>query len=63
MSKVALFLAAGVAEVWVVEPDHQRIFIHRDNEETTVFEIDDTLTSPLLTGFDCPLAQLFQGLR
>jgi Uma2 family endonuclease len=62
MRKVALFLAAGVAEVWVIEPDHQRVFIHRDNEETTVFQGSDIVTSPQLPGLECPLAKLFEGI-
>ncbi len=62
MRKVSLFLAAGVTEVWVIEPDHQRVFIHRDQEETTVFQATDVLTTPQLPDFACPLSLLFEGL-
>lgn len=60
LEKVAMFLAAGVVEVWVIEPDHQLVFIHRDNEETTVFQGSDSLTSPQLPDFECPLPKLFE---
>lgn len=62
MRKVSLFLAAGVAEVWVIEPDHRRVFVHRDHEETTVFQGDDSVSSPQLPDFECPLAKLFEGI-
>ncbi len=62
MRKISLFLAAGVAEVWVIEPDHQRVFIHRDEEETTVFQGSDIVTSPQLPDFECPLPKLFEGI-
>jgi Uma2 family endonuclease len=62
LQKAFTFLAAGVTEVWVVEPNHHRVTIHRDNEETTVFQGNDILTSPQLPDFECPLSKLFEGI-
>jgi Uma2 family endonuclease len=60
LHKVALFLSAGVAEVWVIDPDHRRVIVYRDLEEEIVFDAPQVLTSSGLPGFNCPLDKLFE---
>lgn len=60
LHKVALFLAAGVAEVWVIDPDHRRVIVYRDLEEVTVFDAPQVLTTSRLPDFSCPLDKLFE---
>ncbi len=60
--RVVEFLEFGVNEAWIVCPKSKMVFIHRDNEETTVFQGSDILTSPQLPGFECPLHKLFEGI-
>ncbi len=54
-SKVAEYLAAGVIEVWVLDPEDQSIAKHMSGEVRT-FATADTLTSDLLPGFQVPVA-------
>ena len=64
--KRRLYERAGVTEYWIVDPEVDRVRVYR--REGDVFaraielsrEHDDVLTSPLLPGFDLPLARIFR---
>ena len=62
LGRVVEFLTFSVHEAWIVCPKSKAVFIHRDNEETTVFQGTDIVTSPQLPDFECPLPKLFEGI-
>lgn len=63
--KRKLYERYGVREYWVVDPDLETVKIHRQTDQGYVRaaelarEANDVLTSPLLQGFQAPLAELF----
>lgn len=62
-TKLKLYSRRGVQEYWIVDWQQRSLEIYRrENEQlalvATLFH-SDTLTSPLLPGFACQLAQLF----
>ena len=57
-SKVAEYLAAGVVEVWVLDPELQTIAKHVTGG-MTLLAPSETLTSELLPGFNVPVALFF----
>ena len=64
-AKLKLYSRRGVSEYWIVDWIARRIEVYRReqaqlNLAVTLFE-PDTLTSPLLPGFSCHLADLFKG--
>jgi Uma2 family endonuclease len=62
LQKVSQFLKAGVAEVWVIDPDHHRLHAYRMNDEPTVFSGEQRLMSAALPEFECLVSELFRGL-
>lgn len=56
------YRAAGVREYWVVDPPHQTVTVHRFDagEAPQVLSREQTLTTPLLPGFELPVAYLFR---
>jgi Uma2 family endonuclease len=59
--KIHEYLAAGVREVWIVEPEFKMITIYRAQTDFTVFSEEDELRSEaLLPGFRLKLSELFQ---
>lgn len=64
--KLKLYSRRGVSEYWIVSWQERRIEIYRRVETvltlaSTLYEID-TLQSPLLPGFICPVGKLFAGI-
>jgi Uma2 family endonuclease len=60
--KVAEYLAAGVALVWVVDtaPDRETVTVHRPGQPARVLGRGDLLTGEdVLPGFRLPLAELW----
>ncbi len=65
--KLKLYSQRGVLEYWIVSWQERRIEIYRRVETvltlaSTLYETD-TLQSPLLPGFICPVSKLFMGIR
>jgi Uma2 family endonuclease len=59
--KVAMFLAAGVRLVWVIDPKLRKVFVHRSDGTTTEIPTDGTLDGEdVLPGFTCRIAELFE---
>jgi Uma2 family endonuclease len=64
--KLNLYSRRGVQEYWIVDWRQRKIEVYRRealalNLVTTLYETD-ALESPLLPGFSCPLATLFESL-
>ncbi len=61
LDKVADYLAAGVAVVWLVHPDRRTLTIYRadDPTPTVLAEQDAVEDLPELPGFACRVADLF----
>ena len=65
-AKLKLYSQRGVSEYWIVDWRARQIEVYRRHEAklhliATLFN-PDTLDSPLLPGFACPVASLFEGI-
>lgn len=61
--KLGEYLAAGIAEVWMVFPKSRSIRVYHPATGSMKLEIGDTLRSRVLAGFEMPLAKLFEKLE
>ena len=59
MSKVWTYLAAGTREVWQLYSETERVQIYRDAKSSTVLDTGDILQTPLLPGWQIPVAKVF----
>jgi Uma2 family endonuclease len=59
MRKLDDWLAFGVREVWIAEPERRTVQVRRPDGTITEFAGEAELTSPLLPGFTVPLPRLF----
>lgn len=60
--KVADYLAAGVAQVWIVNPFRRQVEVHT-SQGTQVLTTSDELTAAyILPGFRCQVSELFAGI-
>ena len=58
--KVAEYLAAGFALVWVADPPTRTVRVHRPDTEPVLLSAADEITAdPALPGFKCKVADLF----
>ena len=61
--KLKLYSRQGVREYWIVDWRRREIQVYRREDATlrlvATLASDDTLTSPLLPGFACPVANLW----
>jgi Uma2 family endonuclease len=63
LAKVAEYLEAGVAEVWVVDPEACTVEIFRADEPSHRLAEGETLTGgDVLPGFTAPVARIFRGI-
>ncbi|MFH5805951.1 Uma2 family endonuclease [Alienimonas sp. DA493] len=61
-AKVREYLAAGVAQVWVLSPGLQSVTVHRPTGRLAIYSGDDTLHGdPELPGFAVRAGDLFGG--
>ncbi len=59
--KIDLYLNAGVALVWIVDPHHQTVRIHQPVARPTLANVDQELSGePHLPGFRTPIARIFE---
>ncbi len=58
--RVDEYLAAGVALVWLVDPHHRTVEVHRPGGEPELFNVRQEMSAePHLPGFGVPVAQIF----
>ncbi len=58
--KIQAYQDAGVPLVWIVDPYFRTVTVHRLGAEPQLFNVDQELScEPLLPGFRCPVAKLF----
>ncbi len=58
--KVREYIDAGVALVWIVDPDFQTVTVHRRDAEPQLFNRHQTLSDPEITpGLEIPVAEIF----
>jgi Uma2 family endonuclease len=58
--RVGEYLAAGIALVWIVDPEARDVTVYRAGQTSEVFEGDETLTGfDVLPGLTCRLADVF----
>ncbi|HMJ27064.1 MAG TPA: Uma2 family endonuclease [Pyrinomonadaceae bacterium] len=64
IAKRQLYAKYGVNEYWIVDSENRSIEIYRQAANTlefaTILRNDDSVTSPLLSGFKCPVAKIFE---
>jgi Uma2 family endonuclease len=62
--KLLLYETSGVPEYWIVDGQAQQIAVYRREQHRLWLDMvlwpGDILTSPLLPGFACPVARLFE---
>ncbi len=54
------WLAAGAVEIWILDPVHRTVRVHRADGGYAFLRGTDALTTPLLPGFAVPVADLFR---
>jgi Uma2 family endonuclease len=60
--KIRVYLAAGVAQVWIADPDFHVISVYRNDRQPQSRNSDEVLTGdPELAGFTVGVATLFNG--
>lgn len=63
-AKLKLYSSQGVQEYWIADYQVQRVEVYRREaaqlKRVVTLLGDDTLTSPLLAGFECPIRRFFQ---
>ncbi|SFH81582.1 Uma2 family endonuclease [Planctomicrobium piriforme] len=58
LQKVYLFLSAGVAEVWVLDPEVEQLHFFSDSG-SKIYDADKLFASVVLTDFECTVRSLF----
>ena len=59
--KIDEYIAAGVKQVWIVDPHFRFVRVHRPGHQPEFYTNGDELTAePDLPGFRVPVAQLFE---
>ena len=62
-AKIAQWLSAGVQLVWVLYPETHRIHVHRPDGTVTTLPSGAQLSGEdIVPGFQCQVAEVFQGL-
>lgn len=60
--RVAIYLAAGVRQVWIVYPTRRQVAIYKPEDDLQVFTDAQVINcSPELHGLVVPVAQIFDG--
>ncbi|HTS29312.1 MAG TPA: Uma2 family endonuclease [Bryobacteraceae bacterium] len=60
MRKVWTYLSAGTLEVWQFYPGSGRVLIHRSAEAIAVLSVGQSLSTPLLPGWEIPVGKVFE---
>ncbi|MBI4907474.1 MAG: Uma2 family endonuclease [Acidobacteria bacterium] len=62
MSRVEDHFRGGSRTVWVVYPERRAVMVHEPDGNARLLHESDTLRVSWLTGFEAPVADLFDGL-
>lgn len=63
-AKVRCWLATGTKLAWVVYPRGRSVTVYRALDDIRVLTEKDRLTGdPVVPGFECPIADLFAGIK
>ncbi|MCA9080406.1 MAG: Uma2 family endonuclease [Planctomycetaceae bacterium] len=60
LRKASEYLALGVSEVWLIDPEDRIVQILRSDTATIQLRVGDQLTSQELSGFECAISLLFE---
>lgn len=61
--KLVEYFRFGVRQVWVLHPEHRRLYVHESLRKVFVLNEDDSISGGnLLPGFSLPLAELFAAV-
>jgi Uma2 family endonuclease len=64
VAKRQLYAKHGVHEYWIVDSENRSVEIYRSSgqslESAAMLRLDQEITSPLLPGFSCPVAKVFE---
>ena len=61
--KVEQWLSTGIQQVWVMYPDTHRLHVHRQDGTVSKLRAADILSgAEVIPGFQCRIAEVFQGL-
>lgn len=61
LAKVRDWLGAGATAVWIVDPEHQTVAVHRPNGPVVTYEASDELPGEdVLPGFQVMVKAIFQ---
>ena len=61
VDKAFTYLNAGTRLVWVLDPRSQTVTVYRSQRDMVLLTYEDTLTGEnVVSGFTCPVAQLFE---
>jgi Uma2 family endonuclease len=64
VAKRQLYAKHGVGEYWIVDSENRSVEIYRlagqSLEFAAILRNDDSITSPLLPGFNCPVSKIFE---
>lgn len=58
-TKLRDYFAAGVREVWLVEPEFKIVTVYQSPTRNVILTEDEELTSAVLPGFCCDLREVF----
>jgi Uma2 family endonuclease len=64
IAKRQLYAKHGVNEYWIVDSENRSVEIYRRTDQSlelsAILRNDESVTSPLLSGFNCPVAKIFE---
>ncbi|MCY7392735.1 MAG: Uma2 family endonuclease [Leptolyngbyaceae cyanobacterium CAN_BIN12] len=65
-AKLKLYSSQGVEEYWIVNRELQQIEVYRREnavlKRAATYNVQDTITSPTLPGFECPIHRFFRQI-
>lgn len=61
-AKINEYFTAGVQEIWVLEPEERLLSVYRVDERPRTLHADEQISSPVLPGFEIPVAELFRDV-
>lgn len=62
VAKSVEFLAAGVNDVWIIDPDSRHVHIYQEDTEPTILTEEDTIRSQFLPEFFCEVKEFFRNV-